>query len=110
VQSTTRNAILAASTTIAVCMGLSACSASNNPIFGRVEAQVGHHEIVVIDCYTFHDAGVQSSDDGERFAPCKDAVVSVKDDMLYVNGEGYGHLNEGDAVLVDHGKVKIEPR
>jgi hypothetical protein len=107
---TSSGAIFVGSTVIAICMGLAACSTSNNPILGRVEAEVGHHQVVVIDCYTFHDPGVQSSDDGERFAPCKDAVVSIRDDMLYVNGDGYGHLNEGDSVLVNHGKVKIEPR
>ena len=97
---------------IACIAGLSACGPTNNPIFARVEATVGRYQVVVTDCRTFSMPTVETLDDGaaQRFAPCKDSVVTIKGDDLYVNGEGYGHLSEGDRVVVEHGKVRIDRR
>ncbi len=55
---------------------------------------------------------VQITDDGntQSFAPCKDAAVTIRNDTLFVNGEGYGQLAAGDRVLVKHGIAHIEPR
>jgi hypothetical protein len=106
----TRSDLSVAALAIAVCAVLSACSASNNPLFGRVEATVAGHEVVVTSCYTMHVADVKSTDDGDTFAPCKASSVTIKNDMLYVNGESYGQLGRGDRVQVDHGKVVIESR
>lgn len=93
------------------CAALSACSAENNPVLGRVEAEVARHQVVVTNCYTMHLAEVQTIDGGstQRFKPCKDAVM-IKDDMLYVNGESFGQLANGDSVLVDRGKVQVVHR
>ena len=71
---------------------------------------MANHQVVVVNCYTMHVADVKSTDDGDTFAPCKESSVTIKDDMLYVNGESYGRLGSGDGVLVDHGKTTIEPR
>jgi len=106
----TRSAVSVAALALTVGLALSACSASNNPVLGRVEATVADHEVVVTSCYTMHVSDVKSTDDGDTFAPCKGSSVSIKNDMLYVNGESYGQLGKGDRVLVDHGKVVIEPR
>ena len=106
----TRSVASVALVTFVVCTGLSACSASNNPVLGRVEANVSGHQVVVINCYTMHVHDVRPNDGGELFAPCKDAAVTIKDDSLFVNGESYGQLAPGDRVLVDHGKTTIEPQ
>jgi hypothetical protein len=43
---------------------------------------------------------------------CRDADVWIRPangaEELTVNGKGYGRLNPGDGVLVDHGVVSIE--
>ena len=103
-------AVRAMSTCICLGIGLSACSVSNNPILGRVSADVGGHEVVVANCYRIFVPDVQASDAGQQFKPCKDAAVTIKDDMLFVNGESYGRLSRGDRVLVENGRAKIEPR
>jgi hypothetical protein len=105
-----RSDVSVAALAIVVCAALSACSASNNPLLGRVEATVADHEVVVTGCYRMSVPDVKSTDDGDSFAPCKESSVAIKRDMLYVNGESYGQLGKGDRVLVDHGKVAIEPR
>ncbi len=101
-----------ACTTILVCsMGLAACGPTNNPLFGRVEATVGGYQVVVTDCRSFSLPQVETVEEGgQRFAPCKDSVVTVKGDELFVNGEGYGQLTRGDRVLVEHGKVHVDHR
>jgi hypothetical protein len=40
--------------------------------------------------------------------PCRDADVWIRGEELTVNGRGYGRLNAGDGVLVDHGVVSIQ--
>ncbi len=101
-------------TATAMCLcigiGLSGCSASNNPLLGHVSAEVGGHEVVVTNCYRMFVPDVQPSDGGQRFKPCKEADVTIKGDMVFVNGESYGHLSSGDRVLVEDGRAKIEPR
>lgn len=100
-----------ASTMILACsFGLSACDVTNNPVLSRVEANIGRYQVVVNDCRTFSMPAVENVDGGQRFAPCKDSVVTIKGDALYVNGEAYGDLVEGDRVVVEHGKVRVDHR
>lgn len=91
---------------------LSACSPSNNLLFGRVEQAVGTHTVVVTDCYrTSVPPPVRVGDAKQpvyRFSPCRDADVLIRGDELIVNGQSYGHLNPNDGVLVDHGVVSIK--
>ena len=84
------------------------CSRSNNLLLGRVEAGIGTHTIVVTDCYRTRVPPPERLEDGtDRFMPCRDADVLIRGEELVVNGRSYGHLNAGDAVLVDHGVVSI---
>jgi len=93
---------------------LSSCSRSNNLLFGEVEAQVGRHMVRVTDCYRtsvppperLQDVNGQAS---YRFMPCRDADVQIRGGDLVVNGQNYGRIGETDAVLVDHGKVSVNP-
>jgi hypothetical protein len=92
-----------------------ACSRSNNLLFGRVEAAVGAHTVVVTDCYrTSVPPPEKLSNTGGkvtyRFMPCRDADVLIHGDELTVNGESYGHINPNDSILVDHGVVLISKR
>ncbi len=86
----------------------SACTRSNNLLLGRVRAEVGGHAVVVTDCYRLRAPGPESDGPaGYRYAPCKDAVVSIRADTLTVNGRSYGRLAPGAGVLVDHGEVSV---
>ena len=91
------------------CVSLSACDVQNNQLIGRVEADIDRHQVVVTHCFTKQLAKVQSTDDGDSWTPCKNAAVVIKDEMLYVNGESYGQLAEGDSVLIENGRAKIIP-
>ena len=97
-----------------VFLTLVGCSSSNNLFLGRVEAQVGNHEVVVTDCYRTSVPPPQKLDnlpDGRpvyRFMPCKDADVFIRGEELTVNGKSYGRLNANAAVLVDHGVVSVK--
>jgi hypothetical protein len=94
----------------------SACSRSNNLLLGRVEATVGTHTVVVTDCYRTSVPQPQRVTDApggppyDRFTPCRDADIVIRDEALVVNGKSYGRLSQGDAVTVDHGKVLINDR
>jgi hypothetical protein len=93
---------------------LSACSRSNNLLLGEVEAQVGRHTVRVTDCYRFSVPAPERSQDvngqpSYRFMPCRDADVQIRAGELVVNGQNYGRISETDAVLVDHGKVSVNP-
>ena len=95
-----------------VCAGLliAGCSRSNNLLFGRVEAIVAGHTVVVTDCYrTSVPAPVQEAN-GATFTPCRDAVVAIRNEQLTVNGTPYGPLAADAKVVVDHGRVSIEKR
>lgn len=98
----------------AACFALGACSRSNNLFFGRVEANVGSHTVVVTDCYRASvppPEKLGATADGQpvfRFMPCRDADVMIRGDVLAVNGMQYGHLNPADGVLVDHGVVSVQ--
>ncbi len=91
-----------------------ACSRSNNLLLGEVEAQVGSHRVRVTDCYRttvpppkrLPDVNGQPS---YRFMPCRDADVQIRAGELVVNGQSYGQIADSDAVLVDHGKVSVNP-
>jgi hypothetical protein len=93
---------------------LTACSRSNNLLLGEVEAQVGAHTVRVTDCYRtsvppperLADAGGQAS---YRFMPCRDADVRIRAGELTVNGRSYGHIQQSDTILVDHGVVSVNP-
>ena len=100
---------------IALTVVLSACSRSNNLFLGEVEAQVGQHTVRVTDCYRTSVPPLERLPDvnrqpAYRFMPCRDADVRIQGGELTVNGQGYGRIGETDAVLVDHGKVSVNPR
>ena len=93
---------------------LTGCSSSNDLFFGRVEAQVGGHDVVVTDCYRTSVPPPQKLENTPeglpvyRFTPCKDADVFIRGEELTVNGKAYGHLSANAAVLVDHGVVSVK--
>jgi len=93
-----------------VCVGLSlmGCSRSNNLLFGRVEAVVAGHTVVVTDCYRTRVPEPVAEPSGATFAPCRDAVVAIRNEQLTVNGTSYGPLGRDAKVVVDHGRVSIE--
>ena len=89
------------------------CARTASLLLGRVEADVAGHRVLVTDCYRTSPPGPERlADEGgapvHRYAPCKDAIVTIRGSELEVNGRGYGPLGEGDEVFVDHGKVSIQ--
>jgi hypothetical protein len=84
------------------------CSRSNNLLFGRVEAVVAGHTVVVTDCYRTKVPQPVPEVNGATFTPCRDAVVAIRNEQLSVNGTSYGPLVRNAKVLVDHGRVSIE--
>lgn len=89
---------------------LASCSASNNLLLGEVEARVGDHLVKVTDCYRFKVSPPETVNASTyRFTPCRDADILIESDTLTVNGQSYGHINSTDAILVDHGVVKVNP-
>lgn len=95
-------------------LALAGCSSSNDFFFGRVEAKVGTHDVVVTDCYRTSVPSPQKLEDTPegrpvyRFTPCQDADVFIRGEELTVNGKSYGHLNASATVLVDHGVVSVK--
>jgi len=87
---------------------LGGCSRSNNLLFGRVEAVVAGHTVVVTDCYRTNVPAPPPQPNGATFTPCRDAVVAIRDEQLTVNGTSYGPLTHDAKVVVDHGRVSIE--
>ena len=87
---------------------LAGCSRSNNLLFGRVEATVAGHTVVVTDCYRTTVPAPVPEANGATFTPCRDAVVAIRNEQLTVNGTPYGPLGRDARVLVDHGRVSIE--
>jgi hypothetical protein len=85
---------------------LAGCSQSNNLFLGEVHATAGSHKITVTDCYRLRTDPPQATQDGFRYAPCRDADVVISNEEAIVNGR-YGHLSLGDSILVDHGIVSI---
>jgi len=99
---------------MALTVALSACSRSNNVFLGEVEAQVGQHTLRVTDCYRASVPPPERLPDvngqlAYRFMPCRDADVRIQGGELTVNGQSFGPIGETDAVLVDHGKVSVNP-
>lgn len=91
---------------------LAACSRSNNLLLGRVQADLGSHEVVVTDCYRINLPAprIEEAVGGRptyRFKPCRDADVLIQGADLFVNARPYGPLQPRDAVVVDHGVVSI---
>jgi hypothetical protein len=84
------------------------CSRSNNLLFGRVEAVVAGHTVVVTDCYRTEVPAPVSEAAGATFTPCRDAAVAIRNEELTVNGTAYGRLTADMRVIVDHGRVSIE--
>lgn len=99
---------------LCIAAALCGCSRSNNLLLGEVEAQVGAHTVRVTDCYRtsvppperLADVNGQPS---YRFMPCRDADVRIRAGELMVNGRSYGRIRESDSILVDHGRVSINP-
>lgn len=90
-------------------LALAACSRSNNVLLGRVETDINGHRIAITDCYQFFGIPeAQKLGEGSyRYAPCKDSVVTIQGDSLFVNGIAFGDLAAGDSVTVEHGKVRV---
>ena len=92
---------------------LAACGGSNNLLLGRVEAQVGGHQVVVTDCYRTRvprPTAISSSvggTSGYRWRPCRDADIVIRGEELVVNGSRPRVLKQGDAVLLDHGRLLV---
>jgi hypothetical protein len=86
---------------------LGGCSRSNNLLLGRVEAVVAGHTVVVTDCYRTQVPEPVTEPNGATFAPCRDAVVAIRNEQLTVNGTSYGRLTRDARVVVDHGRVSI---
>jgi hypothetical protein len=94
---------------VAVLLMLCACSQSNNVFFGRVEAKVGTHTVVVTDCYRIHAPQPERLANGDyHYMPCRDAEVWIRRGEVSVNGTSYGPIADGDNLLVDHGVVSIQ--
>ena len=93
-----------------VCVGLlmAGCSRSNNLLFGRVEAVVAGHTVVVTDCYRTKVPPPVQEPAGATFTPCRDAMVVIHNEQLTVNGTQYGPLARESRVIVDHGRVSIQ--
>lgn len=100
--------LVTASATAILCL-LPACGVSNNPALGQVQATLGRYEVTVTDCYNYGVPRVESLNGGNalKFSPCKDSVVTLQGNSLYVNGNSYGDLAEGDRIIVRHGQVTI---
>ncbi len=99
---------------ITVIAAMSGCSRSNNLLLGQVEAKVGRHTVRVTDCYRIHAPLPERLPDvngmpAYRYMPCRDADVQIHAGELVVNGQSYGRIGDADAVLVDHGKVSVNP-
>ncbi len=92
---------------------LNTCSASNNVLMGVTRAEVAGHSVVVTDCYRLVVPEAQRLDDMADgsvvwlYAPCRDAVVLIQGDQLFVNNVPYGAIADGDEILVDHGEVYV---
>lgn len=41
---------------------------------------------------------------------CGDTAILIRDNTLTVNGKSYGTLNEGDAIAIDYGKVRVNSK
>jgi len=82
-------------------------------VLGKVTMQLGGHEVVVTDCLRTpapatgaatppaHQPGVV------RWAPCRDADITIRGDRVEVNGRTYGPLAPNDAIRLDRGQVFI---
>ena len=86
---------------------IQACGSNNNLFLGEVRATAGSHKIVVTDCYRFSVDPPQTTADGFRYTPCRDADVVIRNEEAIVNGRSYGRLKPNDSILVDHGAVSI---
>jgi hypothetical protein len=84
------------------------CSRSNNLLLGRVEAIVAGHTVVVTDCYRTRVPEPVAEPNGASFAPCRDAIVAIRNEQLTVNGTSYGSLTRDARIVVDHGRVSVQ--
>jgi hypothetical protein len=88
---------------------LCGCSSTNNLFLGEVRAKVGSHPVTVTDCYRLQVESPRTTGSGAyEFTPCRDARISIVNEELTVNGQGYGRLKPGERVLVDHGVVSTK--
>ena len=96
-------------TLLVVYIGLfAACGSGNHLLWGEVEADAGPFHIRVTDCYrTRVEPPREEPGHTYRFAPCKDAVILIRDNILTVNGRVEGRVQPGATILVDHGRVAI---
>lgn len=85
-----------------------ACSHSNNLLLGEVSGKLASHKVVVTDCYRTSVPQPTITSTRQTWEPCRDASIVIDGEQLAVNGKGYGKLNIGDSVLVDHGVVSVQ--
>jgi hypothetical protein len=102
------NCAIAVMSVLGISLLATACSQSNNLLMGEVQATVGTHAVTVTDCYRLSVTPPQRSKEGYNFTPCRDAAVSIRNELLTVNGQPYERLRPGDRILVDHGIVSID--
>src|SRR5437870_5125740 len=92
-----------------VCALACGCSRRNDLLLGRVESNVGGHQVVVTDCYRTSVPPPENVEQAVyRFTPCRDADVWIRREELIVNGQSFGKLKPSDSVLVDHGVVSVK--
>ena len=85
-----------------------ACSHSNNLLLGEVRGKLASHKVIVTDCYRTSVPQPTITAARQTWEPCRDASIVIEGEQLAVNGKGYGKLNLGDSVLVDHGVVSVQ--
>ena len=94
---------------------LVSCREPGKPVVvtGRAEVTLGEHAVVVTTCEwvgVLLPRSLEDAPDGRpsfQFAMCRGTEVVVRGDLLYVNGQYYGHLAHGDDVTIDGGKVLL---
>lgn len=92
--------------TLTCILGAVGCGHSNNLLLEEVRARMGTHEILVTDCSRTRVPQPTASEMTFRWEPCRDAVIAIENERLTVNGRDYGHLNDRDSVVVDHGVAR----
>ena len=88
------------------------CAGMIDLLQGHVEGNVAGHHVLVTDCYRTDPPKPERLADQNgvavwKYAPCRDAVITLRGTELEVNGRAYGALGAGDEILVDHGKVSV---
>ncbi len=85
------------------------CPKPRGVVLGKVTMELDGHEVVVTDCQrvTAPPAAAPKTPGVVRWAPCRDASITIQGTVLEVNGRRYGPLGAGDSVLLHHDQVVI---